>query len=856
MRIGFWPVSAQHLRTSVWYFFVCIGLAIASPAQLATVYSFTGSDGESPVAAVVQGADGNFYGTTYGGGANSKGTVFKVTPGGSLTTLYSFCAQSGCADGSFPTAGLVQGSDGNFYGTTSTGGGGGSCSHGCGSVFKITPSGTLTTLHGFNDSDGQDPVAGLVQGSDGNFYGTTYFGGAESNGTVFKITSGGALTTLYSFGDQGGPGGALPEAGLVQGTDGNFYGTTSKGGTGIHAFGTVFKITPSGTLTTLYSFCHQTGCDDGDTPQAGLVQGADGNFYGTTSEDGPNCGFCGTVFKITPSGTLTTLHAFCSQSNCSDGYHPLAGLIQGSDGNFYGTTENGAAAGTLFEITPSGTLTTLTSFNSSDGANPEAAVVQATDGSFYGTTTSGGARNDGTVFRYQSSATLTVSVAGQGSVTSTDGFINCPGTCTHAYAGGTPVTLHAMPSSDWAFSGWTGACSGVGACNLTMTANLAVTAVFVEPGHGIQFTPVTPCRLVDTRTTNSPIVGGTSQDFAVPQLGGCDIPSSASAYSLNVTVVPHEPLGYLTIWPAGQAQPTVSIMNSLDGRTKANAAIVPAGSDGAVSVFASNTTDLVLDIDGYFTAPGSQTLEFYPLAPCRVIDTRNANGNLGGPSLTGGQPRNFPVTESTCLQGISNPQAYSFNFTVVPTQQDPGQPLGYLTVWPEGGSQPTVSTLNNLTATVVANAAIVPAGTGGGISVFASNNTDLVVDINGYFAAPGTSGLKLYPVAPCRVLDTRQVGSGNPIQGTLAVNVTGSACAPPAAAQAYVFNATVVPSGPLGYLTLWPDGGQQPLASTMNALDGEITSNMAIVPSTNGSIDAFASNPTQLVLDISSYFAP
>ena len=262
----------------------------------------------------------------------------------------------------------------------------------------------------------------------------------------------------------------------------------------------------------------------------------------------------------------------------------------------------------------------------------------------------------------------------------------------------------------------------------------------------------------------------------------------------------------------------------------------------------------MLDIDGYFTPAGETTLRFYPLVPCRVIDTRGANGDLGGPSLVGGQPRNFRVTESSCLHGISNPQAYSFNFTAVPTPQELNQQLGYLTVWPQGDEQPVVSTLNNPTATVVANAAIVPAGDSGGISVFASNETDLVVDINGYFGDSGTGGLQLYPVAPCRVLDTRE-GHG-PFSRELTVNVTGSSCAPPGSAQAFAFNATGVPSGPLGYLTFWPDGQGQPVVSTLNALDGQITSNMAIVPTTNGSIDSFASNLTQLVLDISSYFAP
>jgi DNA-binding beta-propeller fold protein YncE len=386
--------------------------------------------------------------------------------------------------------------------------------------------------------------------------------------------------------------------------------------------------------------------------------------------------------------------------------------------------------------------------------------------------------------------------------------------------------------------------------NTMYTPNLLDNTISVIGGDAkLQLVNVTPCRLVDTRKSGGPIPGGTSESFTLPQLGGCNIPTTAAAYSLNVTVVPSGQLGYLTIWPTPEIKPVVSTMNSLDGRIKANAASVQAGVSGAVSVYVSNSTNVVLDIDGYF-APSGQTLEFYPLAPCRVLDTRNATGPLGGPYLTTQQERDFPVLSSDC-NIPSSAQAYSMNFTVVPYQ---GQSLGYLTVWAQGGSQPVVSTLNNLTATIVANAAIVPAGTGGGIATYPSGNTQLVADIDGYFAPAGTGGLSLYPTAPCRVVDTRK-GNGA-FGGELTVNVVSSACTPPSSALAYVFNATVVPVGGLGYLTLWPDTEQQPRVSTLNAIDGAITSNMAIVPNINGKTDAYASGITQLILDISSFFAP
>jgi len=370
-------------------FWVLAGIAVVSPAQsFTTLSSFNGTNGSTPAASVVQGADGNFYGTTNQGGANNYGTIFKVTPAGTLTTLYSF---TNGANGSDPQAALIQATDGNFYGITGNGG-----ADNGGTIFKITPGGALTTLHSFSGPDGYVPAAGLIQGTDGNFYGTTYSGGAHSSGTVFKITSGGTLTTMYSF--TGAADGAAPEAVVIQATDGNFYGTTSAGG-GVSgtAYGTVFKLTPGGALTTLYTF---TGAG-GQTPYSGLIQATDGNFYGTTSGGGGHS--AGTVFKIVPGGTLTTLYSFAGGAQ-NGGSQPMAGLIQATDGNFYGTASGGGAhsSGTVFKITPGGTLTTVYSFtNGGDGSGPQAGLVEGADGNLYGTAQYGGANNDGTVFKLQ-----------------------------------------------------------------------------------------------------------------------------------------------------------------------------------------------------------------------------------------------------------------------------------------------------------------------------------------------------------------------------------------------------------------------------------------------------------------------
>ncbi len=739
---------------------VCSAVAVSTAQTLKSVVNFDGAvHGANPHSSLILGTDGNFYGTTYYGGGSNYGTVFKVTPGGTLTTLHSFIN----GDGARPYSGLFLATDGNFYGTTSLGG-----TLGGGTVYKITPAGVLTSLYSFGGSGGTIPYGGVVQGTDGNLYGTTYQGGTNGHGTIFKLTLSGSLTTLYNF--AGTDGGSL-YSGLTLGTDGNFYGTTYQGGASND--GTVFQFTPAGALTTLYNFAGS----DGNQPYAGLIQGSDGNFYGTTFLGGANGN--GTVFQITPTGTLTTLHSFCSPQNCTDGSNPYAALAQAADGSFYGAASTGGSfsEGTVYNITSTGTFTTVYAFRGGDGHHPYAAVALAPGGNLYGTTYTGGTGNDGTVF-----------------------------------------SLSPNP---------------------------------------YQFVAVTPCRLVDTRSSG-PIGGGNFATFNLKQLAqnaGCTDLTAASIYSLNVTLLPDGgPVGYLTIWPTGEAQPTVSLMNSPDGRNKANAAIVPEGASGAVNIYVTNTANVIVDIDGYFTAPTGSTLAFYPLPPCRVADTRAPNGNLGGPFLQGGQERDFPILLSNCLIP-PNARGYSLNFTAVPYN---GQPLGYLTVWAAGQPQPIVSTLNNPTATVVANAAIVPAGNGGAVAVYPSANTNLVIDVNGYFAPFESGGLSLYPAVPCRTLDTRSIGNGAPFSGNLnpPVDVVDGPCAIPTTSQAYVFNATVLPSPTLSFLTLWPDSKLQPVVSTLNALDGLTTSNMAVVPNINGKIDAFASGTTQLILDISSYFAP
>ncbi|HTT04784.1 MAG TPA: choice-of-anchor tandem repeat GloVer-containing protein [Steroidobacteraceae bacterium] len=347
------------------------------------LYSFAGgsSDGSGAYHSLIQGSDGNFYGTTFQGGTNGLGTVFEVTPTGAESVLYSLSGSSNSY------AGLVQDGAGNFYGTTYYGG-----SSGLGTVFKVTPGGTESVLYSFmGSSDGAHPYACLILGRDGNLYGTTFEGGTSDFGTVFELTPSGTETVLYAF--TGGTDGGYPEAGLFQDSDGNFYGTTYQGGAS--GVGTVFNVAPSGTETVLYAF---KGGSDGANPEDGVIRGSDGNIYGTTLKGGTSN--IGTVFAITPGGTETVLHAFAGGS--SDGASPYAGLVEDGDGNLYGTTSAGGISGygTLFEISRSGTETVLHSFapGSSDGEQPWAGLILGSDGNLYGATVAGGASNDGTVF--------------------------------------------------------------------------------------------------------------------------------------------------------------------------------------------------------------------------------------------------------------------------------------------------------------------------------------------------------------------------------------------------------------------------------------------------------------------------
>jgi uncharacterized repeat protein (TIGR03803 family) len=382
---------------------ITFSLAVCAQAQtFTTLAAFNGGNGEYPSSgSLIQATNGNYYGTAEGGGKYGWGVVFEVTPAGKLSDLYSFCSQTNCADGMSPLA-LVLGSDGNFYGATSLAGN----NSYSGTIFKMTMGGKLTTLYSFcpaggSCSDGQYPV-GLVQASNGNIYGTTVNGGAVSYaGTIFEISSAGKFKLLYSFCSKSNcTDGYKPLSAPTQASNGSLWGTTNGGG--VHGGGSVYEITPSGLFKTLYSFCAQAKCADGQYPIGGLIQGSNGSMYGTT-ESGGAYGY-GAVFEITSTNQFIVLHSFDN----TDGANPGSALLQASDGNLYGTAIYGGGinnAGTIYEITSGGVFRSLYSFclpSSCNGYYPEYALAQATDGTFIGATiyTQGVAEGYGTVFSF------------------------------------------------------------------------------------------------------------------------------------------------------------------------------------------------------------------------------------------------------------------------------------------------------------------------------------------------------------------------------------------------------------------------------------------------------------------------
>ncbi len=365
---------------------LCAGLAVAQAQAGVTLtrmvaFQIHGTNGTHPRCELVIGQDGNLYGTTFTAGdpVALDGTVFRYVPGGGVNPLVKFNGANGAAS----QAGLTPGPNGTFYGNTSEGG-----PDDYGTIFQITTNGVLTPLVNFNSNNGAAPFGPMIKGNDGNYYGTTSAGGTNNAGTIYQMTPAGALTTIASF--DGINNGAIPYGALYEDAEGNFYGTTSAGGT--YDFGVVFKLNAGGALVPLVTFDGTNSA----TPYAGMVPGADGQLYGTTSGEGG--GGYGTVFRVSLGGAFTNLVWF----DGVNGYSPYGPLLLASDGNFYGTTIFGGTNnyGNVFRMTPAGVVTSLASFDGYFfGSAPESGLLEKTSGTFYGTTADGGPASDGTLFR-------------------------------------------------------------------------------------------------------------------------------------------------------------------------------------------------------------------------------------------------------------------------------------------------------------------------------------------------------------------------------------------------------------------------------------------------------------------------
>jgi len=622
--------------------------AIAQTATVTTLYSFSGgANGGVPFGGLVQGTDGNLYGTTTtAGSSNQGGTVFKITPAGALTTLYSF---TGGADGSGPYAGLVRGSDGNFYGLTLLGG-----TSNNGTVFKITPSGTLTTLYSFSGADGGRSAAALVQGNDGNFYGTTPSGGNSSAGTVFKITPAGAFTRLYSFSTSGNNG--VSPSSLVLGSDGNFYGTTNTGGKfatpTMSGYGTVFRISPSGTYTLLYSFTNGT---DGSNP-SGLVFGSDHVLHGTTARSGSGYG---TLFSINPTPLTSpstypvrTLHLF--NGSTEGGTPSYSGLVQGSDGNLYGTTIiGGAGYGTVFaSAADNANLTTLYSFpTGAVGNSTYGVLMQASDGRFYGVTQIGGTNSLGSIFKvvlptattptfspvggtYAGTQTVSISnsIAGATIFYTTDG--STPTTSSTPYTGAISVASSQTIKAIATALGY----SNSAVASATYTIQVPAAAPTFSPAGGT-FTSSQSVTISDSTagaTIRYTTDGSTPTAGSALYAGAITVSSSttikaiaiASGYansavtSATYTLTP--PAATPTISPAGgtyNSTQSVTISDSTAGATirytvdGSTPTASSAAYAGPISVFSSQTIKAIAVASGYAnSAVASATYTITPPA--------------------------------------------------------------------------------------------------------------------------------------------------------------------------------------------------------------------------------------------------
>lgn len=444
-------------------------------------------------------------------------------------------------------------------------------------------------------------------------------------------------------------------------------------------------------------------------------------------------------------------------------------------------------------------------------------------------------------------------------------------------SGGGSVSLSVDPNN-----GPAGRSSVVGVTNASgdVVGSFAITQAGVAASiTGLTFVPLAPCRVLETRVGQaSPaqvgafgppsFTAGQTRTLVLPQSAACNIPA-AKAYVVNVTSIPAAPgrTNALTIYPADEEQPRYTTAGTPDGNTRANGAIIRArATDGAINVYSTDATDVLIDVAGYFTDSAATPLVFYPLTPCRVVETRAAArgpGPFGGPSMAAGETRQYAFPKSPDCVIPSGAAAYSTTITVVPQGT-----LFYLTAWPgpAGVPQPVVSSLNAFDGAIVPNSAIIPAGSDGSIQIYTSNPTDFFIDINGYFAPDNGTGLSYYPVTQCTAANSADpmysgVYGGPQYPGgarSIAVPASPFCAAIPSTAKGYAVDITANPHGnTLAYVTLYPTGSPVPTASMLNDFQKQVVTNSAIVPAgANGSIDVLTNGgPTDIQLMISGYFS-
>jgi uncharacterized repeat protein (TIGR03803 family) len=571
----------------------------APGVALDTLYSFdsSGTVGFNPYAGLVQGSDGNFYGTASQGGATRQGTIYRMQAGGVVSLVHSFINGN---EGAFPYSGLVQGSNGLLYGLTTVGG----TNNGLGTAFRISTNGAIASASLYYPVTGSYPHGGLVQAADGNFYGLTTIGGASGyfqlylgssgNGALVKLSQNLTLTAMSPFNYEDG---ALPSSTLVQGLDGKLYGTAQLGGTN-GGWGTIFRVSPqaqNGPITGLFSFNNNNGA----TPVAGLAQDADGTLYGTTYSGGAHN--AGTLFKLSSDGTFTSLYSFSGGAGGSNCY---GGLVLASDGNLYGTTENGGVygAGTVFQLTPDGAVTTLAQLDGYQGANPEGTLVQGNDGSLYGTTYNGGAQGNGAIFRLSFSGQLEITSQPRPVVT----FAGGSATFSVATSGGLPTGYQWEKNGVNLTDG--GNVMGSNARVLTLTnvsaGDAALYSVVVSNALGV--VPSTGARLevvvsppyVSSGPMDQTALVGASVQFSVEAGGGSPLSYQWQQNGTNLADG-----GGIT----GSATPTLTL------------AAVSGASAGSYSVIVSNALDVVSSPSATLTvvpanAPGTTLTSFRPFS--------------------------------------------------------------------------------------------------------------------------------------------------------------------------------------------------------------------------------------------------